>query len=213
MTDGDLFSTGFAWAEEAEVSQSVATPLATPESPGFPPETPLIETGVASGAGVAPAALADYLSQESVALDATPVATPKTAEICASRHDRTPAVACVASVANWMEAVATLDEGAVPVGISGREWSTLVRDARSILKTWGRELEEAGWSTLQVFGVPRTPGARRLDCVGLAALVGRRAVLEVTSTHAVIQATPRDRTRFDRRLVTPWGVPLWEWVL
>lgn len=212
MADGDLFSAGFAWPADEEVSQTIATPVATPEVIDFTPKTVAEPQSVASVASVAFYLNAEVADDDCRNFAATPIATPETAEIRRVQPSPAAPVATVACVANWSQGVAMLAGASAPFGISPRAWALLVRDAKAIANLWADQLTAAGWSTLDVFGVPRQPGARRLDCVGLVAVLDGRAVMEISPTHAVIQATARDRTRFDRTLRATGAVPLWNWL-
>lgn len=214
MSADDLFSGGFAWNDE-QVSQDDATPFATPETVPERGAAVFHMEPVASVASVAteiaPAPVGP-VSQGNVASPATVIATPESANFCGFAGQSGAGVAPVASVANWRESVASLSHGPGPLEIEPRRWTALVSDARKLVTHWGDQLFAAGWSTLDVFGVPRQPGARRLDCVGLVAVIGGRAILDVSPDIAVIKASPRDTTRFHRSLIARGGVPIWQWL-
>ncbi|WP_157035741.1 hypothetical protein [Sphingobium chungbukense] len=99
-----------------------------------------------------------------------------------------------------------------PDGITDMAWRALVMDARMLLQNWGTDLFGLGWTTLEIFGVARQPGMRRLDVVGLVYLLRGNAVEAIDRDTALIRVTPRDTLTFQRKLVAGGGVPLWKWV-
>ena len=226
----DLFSAGFAWddvapaatppatrqpapvaAAAASLSQVAATPAATLDAPSFTGGFAWPAEGVASVAGVAKADAGGEVSQCPVAVPATPAATSKSADFRAVQPPIAPAVANVASVANWAAGVERMARGYCPGGLRETEWRQMVMDARSTLQNWGADFIALGWTTLEVFGVNRNPRARRLDIPGLVYLLHGRPVEAIDRNTATIRANSRDCLTFQRELVAPGGIPVWEW--
>uniref|UniRef100_UPI0035CAD6C8 hypothetical protein n=1 Tax=uncultured Sphingomonas sp. TaxID=158754 RepID=UPI0035CAD6C8 len=203
------------FADALDVSQALATLDAiawggdhtpAPAAPGKPVAAP-----VASVAGVAETLgqrLERQLSQPTVAMLATPVATAETANFRGIEGGAQPSVADVASVAGWEHGVATLVEGRVPLGIGRIEWKRLVLDARQVMRLWGRDLHKAGWSVCDVFGVEPNMSHRRVDRLGLVAFVSGGEVEAIDSDTAVTRHG-KSRLTFDRRLRGAGSVPLW----
>lgn len=84
-------------------------------------------------------------------------------------------------------------------------------DARMLLQNWGADLIGMGWTTLEVFGVNRNPASRRLDVPGLIHFLHGRQVEAIDADTALIRENRRDTMTFQRRLVAPGGVPIWNW--
>lgn len=227
---GDLFSAGFAWddvapaatppatrspapaaAPAAPLSQVAATPAATLDAPSFSGGFAWGADGVASVAGVANGGAGGEVSQDRVAVHATPAATPESPDFRGVQAPIAPAVANVASVANWAAGVERMARGYCPDGLRETEWRQMVMDARSTLQNWGADFIALGWTTLEVFGVNRNPRARRLDIPGLVYLLHGRPVEAIDRNTATIRANPRDCMTFQRGLVAPGGIPIWEW--
>ncbi|MBB3347335.1 hypothetical protein [Sphingomonas sp. BK069] len=214
MTD-DLFSAGFAW-DEPDVSQSAATPVATPAPAAAPSvkvtASHLSDDGVAGVAGVAETEgqrLERLLSQPYVAVTATPVATPKTADFCGVEAGDEPIVAGVASVANWQRGIDLLRGQRCPAGANPKEWRDTVAAASHLFRLWGSDLFEAGWSTLDVWGSEPDPAHRRVDRLGLVHFVIGAQVEAIDSESATILHSGKDRLTYTRRQKVPGAVPLW----
>jgi hypothetical protein len=229
VTDGDLFSAGFAWGDATGpseirptpapvVSQSVATASATAEAPDFSANFAWESDAVADVADVADVAEKDIgssdtvVSHAGVADVATPDATPETAVFCGSQGGSTSSVASVASVANWKLGIELMANGRRPEGMQERAWRELVMDARILLQNWGPDLVELGWTTLEVFGVNPNWRHRRLDVPGLAYLLRGRPVEAIDADTALIRANRVDTMTFQRRLIAAGGVPVWNWI-
>lgn len=211
----DLFSDGFAWADEPSVSQVGATADATgaqpPSAPGKISNSNLFGGGVAGVAGVAETEgqrLERALSQTSVASRATPAATAETADFCGVVGDQAGAVADVATVAGWSAGLATLNDRRVPPALDQRGWAGLVRDSYNLMRLWGHDLHVAGWSVCDVFGVEQNTAHRRLDRLGLVSLL-RDGEVEAIDSHTATILRGRDRMTYDRRLRAEGGVPIW----
>lgn len=227
MIGGDLFSAGFAWADDATgpsesrptpepvVSQVAATARATPETPDFSANFAWESDAVANVAAVAEKGVGNSeapLSQEGVANAATPDATPETTVFCGSEPRSTHSVASVASVANWKIGVDLMANARAPDGMQVRAWRELVMDARILLQNWGPDLVALGWTTLEVFGVNPNWRHRRLDVPGLAYLLRGRPVEALDRDTALIRANRVDTMTFQRRLIAAGGVPVWDWI-
>lgn len=230
MTEGDLFSAGFAWDDvtadatsiatpskpavsqaSAALSQGVATPVATGHAPGFAADFSWGGDSVASVASVATGDVYGTVSQTAAQTFATANATQETADFCASAPNIDHAVADVASVANWTIGIERLSGARCPAELNPATWRGLVMDARMLLQNWGGDLISMGWTTLEVFGVNRSPAARRLDVPGLIYFLKGRQVEAIDADTALIRENRRDTMTFQRRLVAPGGVPIWNW--
>jgi hypothetical protein len=143
---------------------------------------------------------------------ATKPATPETAVFCGVEAQTDPHVANVASVAAWKLGVERLSAGRRPANFNPRAWNILVSDARLLLQNWGADFVKLGWTTLEVFGVNRDPRARRLDIPGLLPVLHGRPVEAIDADTALIRANIRDTLTYQRKLVFPGGVPVWDWV-
>lgn len=210
MSEG-LFSAGFAWSDEPDVSQTRATPAATPDfavsTAGNGGVSSDLREPVATVATVADDADGARVSQTRVAGDATPAATPETTDFCDVRAVPGAGVAPVASVAAWQDGVSRMRAPVPPIACV--TWALVVEDARAFLRMWGDDAVKAGWTTLEVFGVNANPAARRLDTLGLVVLLQGRTVQSLDSEMALI-GSGANMTVFRRSLVAPGGVALWD---
>ena len=110
----------------------------------------------------------------------------------------------------WVEGVRKLRTMPMPEGVTPREWAALVAVAAPLVAGWGKELHEAGWSTLEVFGVCALAPIARLDQAGLARfLVEGEQVVEVTAKRIALLSKEGMKQGF-YKTVAPGGVALWE---
>ena len=114
----------------------------------------------------------------------------------------------VATVAAWETGVARLHPRRVPAGASPREWAENVRDAVSLMRLWGKDLHDAGWSTLDVFGMEPNQAHRRLDRLGLVSLIMGGMIEAIDSDSASI-LIGKDRLTYRRGPRTSGAVPIW----
>lgn len=227
----DLFSAGFAWDDVADdatpvathegrypaasaraVSQTAATPIATPEARSFSGDFGWFDGPVASVASVADDHDGVGMSQFGDPPPATPVATHETADFLGVRKEMAPPVADVASVANWTAAIDRAARRGCPPAMADAAWRGLLMDARMTVQNWGSDLITLGWSTLDVFGGPLQPQHRRIDVAGLVVMLRGRPVEAIDRDTALIRATPRDTLTFHRALIGVGGIPFWDWV-
>jgi hypothetical protein len=233
MSGDTLFSAGFDWSDDvatdatpvatpasatttaapATLSQPAATVAATPGEALFSGDFDWSAPDVASVASVAAEAKVPEAVAVSRPISGTPVATPETADFCGVQADSHERVADVASVAGWREGVELLTRGRCPKGYDPRRWRQLVADARALVQNWGPDFHAQGWTTLEVFGVNPDPRRRGKGSRGLLPVLQGRAVEAVDRDTALIRAGRVDRQTYQRRLVAPGGVPVWERVL
>lgn len=110
----------------------------------------------------------------------------------------------------WVEGVRKLRTMPTPEGVTPSEWAALVAVAAPLVAGWGKELQEAGWSTLEVFGVCAVAPIARLDQAGLIRfLIEGEQVLEVTPKRIALRSKEGMKQGF-YRTVAPGGVPIWE---
>lgn len=73
-----------------------------------------------------------------------------------------------------------------PAGSSFRRWATLLADLQDFADSGLQKALGKGWSLHDLFSVPRSPDARRVDCVGLVPLLNGRPVQVIDANHAEI---------------------------
>ena len=110
----------------------------------------------------------------------------------------------------WVEGVRKLRTMPMPEGVTPREWAALVAVAAPLVAGWGKELHEAGWSTLEIFGVCALAPIARLDQAGLIRfLIEGEQVVEVTPKRVAVLSKEGMKQGF-YKTVAPGGVALWE---
>ena len=161
--------------------------------------------------------MADLFNAGFVWSDDAPVASAATlgatSETPGNLPQNTPTAACVAdvaTVAGWSKAVRSLERGSPPDGLSGAEWRRLCADARSVAVLYAADLLALGWTTLEIFGTNGNPRHRRVDRLGLVALLEGRTVECFDADTATIRTGSLDRTRFYRRLMATGGIRIWD---
>jgi hypothetical protein len=88
-------------------------------------------------------------------------------------------------------------------------WNEFKRDAIALFEQHGQKLAELGWTTLDLFGLHAALPAIRVSHSGLARFLHGGALVDIATTHAVIQHRTGSRLTFrrtDPRLNT---VPAW----
>lgn len=109
-----------------------------------------------------------------VAAPATPAATPQKADNAAVSYDPRPAVATVASVADWRGGVRAFRKFDRPDFMSGGAWLTLQADASALAQIWAEELIGFGWSVPELFGWHPKPWCSAVMPSGLVRFLDRR---------------------------------------
>lgn len=143
---------------------------------------------------------------------ATKAATKKPAENCGVEAPPATQVADIATVASWRAGVETLMASRPPANFTPQAWKILVADAQMLLRTWGKDFADLGWTTLEVFGVNRSPAHRRLDIPGVLTFLRGNMVEAIDRDTALIRVNANDTHTFHRRMVAAGGVPVWNWM-
>jgi len=72
----------------------------------------------------------------------------------------------------WAEHFARLEQDGPPGDFSPTRWQAALDGALAFLDQWGAEAHRLGWDVSEVFGLHPTAPAARVDCRGLAWLLG-----------------------------------------
>ena len=112
--------------------------------------------------------------------------------------------------AEWVMGVATLLAMRRPRAWPEALWPQLREDAFGFMRDHGATASELGWAVLDIFGAcPRAP-LRRLDAMGLVAILDGRAVVELRPEYAVILLDDGRHLNFTKPTAPGMGVLIWE---
>ncbi len=99
----------------------------------------------------------------------------------------------------WAEHFARLELDGPPGDFSPTRWQAALDGALAFLDQWGAEAHRLGWDVSEVFGLHPTAPAARVDCRGLAWLLGDGShVVAMDRSGAEIRKSGGGRQRFYR---------------
>lgn len=105
----------------------------------------------------------------------------------------------------WAEHFAGLIVGGPPGDFSPTRWQGALDGALMFADRWGREAHRLGWDASEVFGLHSTAPAARVDCRGLAWLLGDGSqVVAMDRSGAEILKPSGGRQRYYRRRPANW---------
>lgn len=100
----------------------------------------------------------------------------------------------------WAEHFARLEQDGPPGDFSPTRWQAALDGALAFLDQWGAEAHRLGWDVSEVFGLHSTAPAARVDCRGLAWLLGSGSqVVAMDRSGAEIRTEGGGRQRYYRR--------------
>lgn len=155
---------------------------------------------------------------------ATDEATPKTAENGHFWGEPEPALATIATLAGptpenrknqypWDADLWRFVDAPCPEGVRPDKWDEIVGETYALRTRWADQAIGMGWSSLDLFGGPANPFARRVDLNGLARslanLLTPVRVTTITPAYALLTDANGYQLKYHRRQRLG-AVHLWE---